>query len=76
MHAEQNALMDCAKRGVSCNGSTAYVTHYPCIICARLMFAAGIKSVKYLSDYHNDELVATFADQCNVKLEKLCLKDN
>ena len=29
VHAEQNALMDCAKRGVSCNESTAYVTHYP-----------------------------------------------
>ena len=42
VHAEQNALMDCAKRGVSCNNSTAYITHYPCIICTRLMLAAGI----------------------------------
>lgn len=74
VHAEQNALMDCAKRGVSCNGSTAYVTHYPCIICARLMFAAGIKAVKYLTDYHNDGLVATFAAQCGVDIKKLSLK--
>lgn len=73
VHAEQNALMDCAKRGVSCNESTAYVTHYPCIICARLMFAAGIKEVKYLADYHNDELVATFASQCGVHIKKLSL---
>jgi len=71
VHAEQNALMDCAKRGVSCNESTAYVTHYPCIICARLMFAAGIKEVKYLTDYHNDELVAIFASQCGVHIKKL-----
>ena len=28
VHAEQNALCDCAKRGVSCNESSAYVTHY------------------------------------------------
>jgi len=71
VHAEQNALIDCAKRGVSCEGSIAYVTHYPCIICARLMFAAGIKEVKYLADYHNDELVATLANQCGVTIEKL-----
>jgi len=71
VHAEQNALIDCAKRGVSCEGSIAYVTHYPCIICARLMFAAGIKEVKYLADYHNDELVAILANQCGVTIEKL-----
>ena len=30
IHAEQNAVTDCAKRGVSCDGATAYITHYPC----------------------------------------------
>ena len=71
VHAEQNALMDCAKRGVSCNNSTAYVTHYPCIICTRLLLAAGIKEIKYLSDYKNDALVANFCQQCNTNIRKL-----
>lgn len=71
VHAEQNALMDCAKRGVSCNNSTAYVTHYPCIICTRLLLAAGIKEIKYLLDYKNDELVANFCQQCNTNIRKL-----
>ena len=71
VHAEQNALMDCAKRGVSCNNSTAYVTHYPCIICTRLLLAAGIKEIKYLLDYKNDELVAKFCQQCNTNIRKL-----
>ncbi len=71
VHAEQNALCDCAKRGACCNGSTAYVTHYPCIICARLLLASGIREIKYLEDYKNDDLVKVFADQCNVKLIKL-----
>ena len=71
VHAEQNALMDCAKRGVSCNGSIAYVTHYPCIICARLLLAAGINEIKYIYDYHNDDLVDVFAKQCNVSITKL-----
>ena len=71
VHAEQNAICDCAKRGVSCRDSTAYVTHYPCIICTRLLLAAGIKEIKYLEDYKNDNLVKHFSEQLNVKLTKL-----
>ena len=71
VHAEQNALCDCAKRGVSCAESIAYVTHYPCIICSRLLLAAGIKEIKYLHDYKNDELVKVFADQLKVPIVKI-----
>jgi dCMP deaminase len=71
LHAEQNALMDCAKRGVSCKGSTAYITHYPCIICCRLLLAGEISEIKYLEDYKNDELVETFAKQCSVGITKI-----
>ena len=71
VHAEQNAICDCAKRGVSCEGATAYVTHYPCIICCRLLLASGIKQIKYLEDYKNDELVKYFCNQLNVELIKL-----
>lgn len=71
LHAEQNALMDCAKRGVSCNGCTAYITHYPCIICTRLLLAGGIKKIKYVNNYKNDELVKKFTEQCEVCVEKL-----
>lgn len=65
VHAEQNAIADCAKRGVSCNGSTAYITHYPCIICTRMLLASGIKEIKYLENYHNDELVEVITNQMN-----------
>ncbi len=71
LHAEQNAIIDCAKRGVSCNNCIAYITHYPCIICCRLLLAAGITKIYYLYDYHNDELVKYFTDQCNVPIIKL-----
>ena len=71
LHAEQNALMDCTKRGVSCNGCIAYITHYPCIICTRLLLAGGIKKIKYVNDYKNDDLVKKFTEQCNVCVEKL-----
>ena len=71
VHAEQNAICDCAKRGVTCEGATAYITHYPCIICTRLLLASGIKDIKYLEDYKNDELVKVFTDELNVKVNKL-----
>ena len=70
VHAEQNAICDCAKRGVNCNGATAYITHYPCIICCKLLLASGIKEIKYIDDYKNDNLVKVFCDQMNVQLIK------
>ena len=71
VHAEQNAICDCAKRGVSCKDATAYVTHYPCIICCRLLLAAGVGEIKYINDYKNDEVVKHLAQQCDVKLIKI-----
>lgn len=71
LHAEQNALIDCSKRGISCKGSTAYITHYPCIICCRLLLAAEIKEIKYINDYKNDDLVEVFTNQCNVPIKKI-----
>jgi len=71
LHAEQNALCDCAKRGVSCDQSIAYITHYPCLICARLLIAAGVIQIHYLEDYRNDDLVAYFAKQKSVVIHRI-----
>ena len=71
VHAEQNAITDCAKRGVSCCDAVAYITHYPCIICCRLLLAAGIKKIYYISDYKNDDLVKQFCDNLGVVITKL-----
>jgi dCMP deaminase len=71
VHAEQNALCDCSKRGVSTKDSIAYITHYPCIICTRLLLAAGIKEIKYINDYKNDELVPLFCEQMGVNIKKI-----
>ena len=71
VHAEQNALCDCAKRGVSCMDATVYVTHYPCIICCRLLLASGVKEIKYINDYKNDELVSYFCEQAKVNIKRI-----
>ena len=71
VHAEQNAISDCARRGVSCENCTAYITHYPCIICCRIILAAGIKKIKYINDYRNDDLVKYFTRMMDVLIEQI-----
>ena len=71
VHAEQNAVTDCAKRGVSCNNATAYITHYPCINCMKIMCAAGIKEIKYINDYRNDNMIPYFAELSKISITKL-----
>lgn len=71
VHAEQNAIADAARRGSSVEGCVAYVTHYPCINCAKILAASGIAEVRYRSDYHNDPLVAPLLSDAGVKILKL-----
>ena len=58
VHAEQNAVADAARRGSSVEGAVAYVTHFPCINCAKILASAGIAEVRYRHNYNNDPLVA------------------
>lgn len=76
VHAEQNAVADCAKRGVSCADSTAYITHYPCIICMRILCAAGIKKIVYQENYKNDDLVRMLSEVSNVQLQRVVNESN
>lgn len=57
IHAEQNAISDAASRGVSVEECIAYITHYPCINCFKILIASGIKDIIYLDDYKNDILI-------------------
>lgn len=67
VHAEQNAIADAARRGVSIGGSTAYITHYPCLNCAKLLVASGVVHIKYHSTYNNDPLVEKIVgNMCNI----------
>ena len=75
IHAEQNTITDCAKRGVSSDGCTAYITHYPCYNCMKLMVSCGINSIKYINDYKNDELVCKLANEKDIEILKNTAKD-
>lgn len=51
IHAEANAIIQCALHGVSCQGATLYCTHSPCILCMKLLINAKIKEVHYRNEY-------------------------
>jgi len=67
LHAEQNALIQAAKFGISTDGATIYVTHKPCSVCARLIINAGIKKVVYIEGYP-DPLTDFFFKTCGIEL--------
>jgi dCMP deaminase len=71
IHSEINAITDCAKRGVSTNNSTIYITHYPCINCFKAIASCGIKKIIYLDDYKNDELIPNMATELGIIIQKL-----
>lgn len=50
-HAEQNAITQAAKFGISIEGSSLYCNTFPCVICAKMILNAGITTVVYDSDY-------------------------
>lgn len=70
VHAEQNCISDCASRGISCKDSTAFITHYPCINCAKILAASGIKEIFYYNNYKNDELVIKLLENSQIKISK------
>src|SRR3954464_11888847 len=71
VHAEQNAVADAARRGSSVEGCIAYVTHFPCINCAKILAAAGIAEIRYHRDYSNDLMVAPLLADAGVKIVQL-----
>ncbi|MDE6189974.1 MAG: cytidine/deoxycytidylate deaminase family protein [Clostridia bacterium] len=69
VHAEQNAIIQAAKLGISVDGATLYCTHQPCVICAKMIINAGISRVVYKYGYP-DKFSMELFDQANVKVEK------
>ena len=69
VHAEQNAIIQAAKLGVSLEGAVMYVTHQHCVICTRMILNSGIKRVVYKNGYPDAFALELFS-QSNVELIK------
>ncbi|WP_405101082.1 ComE operon protein 2 [Oceanobacillus sp. FSL H7-0719] len=74
VHAEANALLQCAKFGVPTDGADIYVTHFPCLQCCKQLIQSGIQTVFYAEDYHNHEYAIELFEEAGVKTKKVELE--
>lgn len=68
LHAEQNAIIQAARHGITVAGGTIYVTHQPCITCAKMIINAGIVRV-VCADSYPDPLAREMLDAAGVTFE-------
>ncbi|UJF14966.1 ComE operon protein 2 [Jeotgalibaca sp. MA1X17-3] len=73
IHAEMNAILQCAKFGIQTQGSEIYVTHFPCLPCMKMILQAGIKKIYYLEDYRNDPYAIQLLDTMQIPYEQVML---
>jgi len=70
IHAEQNAIVQAAYSGTSVKGGTLYVTHQPCVLCAKMAINAGIKKIVFKGDYP-DELSMELLKEAGLEVIQL-----
>jgi dCMP deaminase len=70
LHAETNAIAKLAKSTESGDGAVLFVTHSPCLDCAKLIFQSGIRSVFYRNSYRSTDGI-TFLERSGIIVEQL-----
>jgi dCMP deaminase len=70
MHAETNSLAKIARSTNSSEGAALFVTHAPCLDCAKIIHQAGINSVYYRNTYRSTEGI-DFLEKCNINVKKV-----
>ena len=70
LHAETNAIAKLAKSNESGMGATMFITHAPCLDCAKLIYQSGIGSVLY-RDAYRDTSGITFLEKSGIQVEQI-----
>jgi dCMP deaminase len=71
IHAEQNAIGFASRNGLSTKDSDLYISVSPCIYCAKLIWAAGIKNVYYIEEYDRSIEGIEFLNENNINCKEL-----
>ncbi len=66
-HAEQNAIVQAAYWGTSIKGGTMYVTHQPCVLCAKLIINSGLDKIIFKGDYP-DEISMKLLQEAEIRV--------
>ena len=70
IHAEANAISKLARSNDSGLGSDMFISHAPCVHCAKLIYGAGISKVYYRNSYRDTDGI-DFLTKCNIEVEKV-----
>ena len=70
IHAEQNAIIQAATFGVPLQGASIYITHFPCVLCSKMIINAGIKRIVYSQGYP-DQMSQEILKEAKLKTELL-----
>ncbi len=70
LHAELNAILQAALHGVTLHGGTCYVTHFPCLGCAKAMANVGLARLVFQDDYRVDEHAVTVLERAGMAVER------
>ena len=73
IHAEMNAIIWAARKGISIEGATIYVTLEPCSECSKNLIASGIQRIVYAKEYEHthSSTISKFLEDNGVRIEKL-----
>ena len=74
IHAEANAVAKLARSNESGEGSVAFITHAPCLSCAKMLYSAGVSEVVYSQSYRNTEGV-NFLEKCGIPVSQCLLEE-
>lgn len=70
-HAEMNALLYCAKEGITVKNTVCYVTHFPCLNCTKALIIAGISKIYYHEGYRMDDYAIELLERNNIEYVKV-----
>jgi dCMP deaminase len=70
LHAETNAIAKLARSSENGEGASAFITHQPCLDCAKLLYQAGIQEVYFVHEYRKDDGI-NFLKKCEIKIEQM-----
>jgi len=70
LHAETNAIAKVSRSNNSTDSADLFVTHAPCLECAKLIYQSGIKSVFYRDTYRSEDGIQ-FLQKCNVEVKQI-----
>ena len=71
IHSEMNALLYCAKEGISVKGCRCFVTHFPCLNCTKALIQAGIVAIYYHEAYRIDPYALELLERSGVYTEQV-----